>query len=144
VAVLSHDLWQRRFGGDPNIAGTQVTLNSVQYTVVGIAPEAFGAMTPDAPDVWIPLMMAGNVRPGAHVLEDGTERSLQLVGRLAPGVSREQAQAQLSCCRPSRASHAAWRPRSNHPDRTSRPPSRMGGTPSDSASADLACAARWS
>lgn len=96
VVILSHDLWQRRFGGDPNIAGTQVTLNSVQYTVVGIAPEAFGGTTPDAPDVWVPMMMAGNVRPGAHVLEDGNERSLQLVGRLAPGAGREQAHVQLS------------------------------------------------
>jgi macrolide transport system ATP-binding/permease protein len=96
VVVLSHDLWQRRFGGDPNIAGAQVTLNSVQYTVVGIAPEAFSGTTPDAPDVWIPIMMAGNVRPGAHVLEDANERSLQLVGRLAPGAGREQAQVQLS------------------------------------------------
>jgi putative ABC transport system permease protein len=96
VVVVSHDLWQRRFGGDSNLVGTQLALNSVQYTVVGIAPESFTGTTPDAPDVWVPMMMAGNVRPGAHVLEDQNERSLQLVGRLAPGAGREQAQIQLS------------------------------------------------
>jgi macrolide transport system ATP-binding/permease protein len=96
VVVLSHDLWQRRFGEDPNILGTQLSLNGVRYTVVGIAPETFGGTTPDAPDLWVPLMMAGNVRPGANVLEDHDERSLRLIGRLAPNVTRDQAQAQLS------------------------------------------------
>lgn len=60
VVVLSHDLWQRRFEGDPTIVGSRLTLNGVSYTVVGIAPKDFGGTVPDAPDIWVPMMMQGD------------------------------------------------------------------------------------
>ena len=56
VVVLSHDLWERRFQGDPNLVGRTLTLNSVSYTVVGIAPKTFGGTEPDPPDLWAPIM----------------------------------------------------------------------------------------
>jgi predicted permease len=96
VVVLSHDLWQRHLGGDPNVVGGTLKLNDVRYTVVGIAPEGFGGTTPDPVDVWIPMMMQGNVRPGSNLLGDREYFSLQLIGRLKPGVSREQAQAEMT------------------------------------------------
>ncbi len=96
VVVLSHDLWQRRFQSDPNIVGSTLTLNSDSYTVVGIAPQGFSGTVPDPVDVWVPMMMQGKIRPGANLLEDRNDMSLQLVGRLKPGIRREQAQAEMT------------------------------------------------
>jgi macrolide transport system ATP-binding/permease protein len=96
VVVLSHDLWQRRFESDPNLVGTSLTLNSISYTVVGIAPKDFGGTVPDPPDLWVPMMMQANVRPGVNFLNDRDYASLQLLGRLKPGVPREQAQAEMT------------------------------------------------
>jgi predicted permease len=96
VVVLSHNLWQRRFEGDPNVVGSALTLNSVSYTVVGIAPRDFEGTTPDPPDIWVPMAMQGNVRPGVNILEDRDSMSLQVVGRLKPGIRREQAQAEMT------------------------------------------------
>jgi predicted permease len=76
--------------------GSTLTLNSVSYTVVGIAPRDFGGTTPDPPDVWVPMMMQGTIRPGANILEDRDTMSLQVVGRLKPGIRREQAQAEMT------------------------------------------------
>jgi len=96
VVVLSHDLWQQRFQSDPNIVGSTLTLNSDSYTVVGIAPQGFGGTVPDPVDVWVPMMMQGKIRPGANLLEDRDDMSLQLVGRLKPGIRREQVQAEMT------------------------------------------------
>jgi putative ABC transport system permease protein len=96
VVVLSHDFWQRRFASDPNLVGSTLMLNSVSYTVVGIAPKDFGGTEPDPPDVWVPMMMQGNVRPGGNILEDRDFMSLKLVGRLKRGIRREQAQAEMT------------------------------------------------
>ena len=58
VAVLSHGLWQRRFGSDPDIIGRPVTLNDVKLTVIGIAPQGFTGTRLERPtEVWVPLMM---------------------------------------------------------------------------------------
>lgn len=96
VIVVSHDLWQRRFESDPNFVGSKLTLNSIPYTVIGIAPKGFAGTAPDAPDVWIPMMMQSKVRPGANLLVDREYMSLQVVGRLKPGMGREQAQAGMT------------------------------------------------
>jgi macrolide transport system ATP-binding/permease protein len=96
VVVLSHDLWQRRFAGDPNLVGSRLVLNSVSYTVVGIAPKDFAGTEPDPPDLWVPMMMQGNARPGINLLKDRDFMSLQMVGRLRPGIRREQAQAEMT------------------------------------------------
>jgi len=96
LVVLSHDFWERRFESNASLVGSTLVLNSVAYTVVGIAPKDFGGTEPDPPDVWVPLMMQGNVRPGTNVLEDRDFMSLRLVGRLKPGIRREQAQAEMT------------------------------------------------
>src|SRR5258708_1222699 len=58
VVILSHGIWQRRFGSDPNIIGTSITLNSLPYTVVGVMPPEFRHPRPGDPnaaEMWVPL-----------------------------------------------------------------------------------------
>jgi putative ABC transport system permease protein len=86
VVVLSHGLWQRRFGGDPAIVGQQVSMNGVNRTVIGIMPPQF-AFPRKETEVWVPLAINQNLKNarGAFFLKS--------VGRLKPEVSLEQAQA---------------------------------------------------
>jgi predicted permease len=99
VAVLSYGYWQRRFGADPGLVGSTITLNSLSYTVIGVAPRGFVGTDPDVPDLWVPLMMYSNVRldPNAQrVFQSRDTGWLRIVARLKPGVRIEQAQAELS------------------------------------------------
>jgi putative ABC transport system permease protein len=87
VAVLSYDLWQRRFGGDKAILGRSVVLNGEGYLVVGVAPSGFDL--PRKNELWVPLALdfAAESR-GGHYL--GT------MGRLKDGVSLEKAGAEMA------------------------------------------------
>jgi predicted permease len=92
VVMLSHGLWERRFGGDPKIIGRKISLSNVSHEVIGVMPPSFeDPLT--APgyvaQFWVPL---------AHTLEDmrAKSRSLFVIGRLKPGVSASQAQAELA------------------------------------------------
>src|SRR5215813_9710323 len=96
VVVLSHDLWQRSFGGDPNLVGKTVSLNRHDFTVVGIAPEGFtGTDLGPGPDLWVPMMMHNEAQPGFDWYDQRRGLFLNLIGRLKPGVSVEQARASL-------------------------------------------------
>ena len=89
VVVLSHGLWQRRFGGDPGIVGKTLTLNGAGYTVVGVMPARFQFPTVDD-EAWVPI---------AFTQEEATDRGrkyLKVVARLKPGVAMAQAQADMS------------------------------------------------
>jgi predicted permease len=96
VAVLSYGLWQRRFGADPAVVGKEITLNGQHRTVVGVAPAEFtGTIRGAAPDIYVPI------KP-----EDNRHKYwLLLMGRLKPGVSREQAQAAMNALGPQIARH---------------------------------------
>jgi macrolide transport system ATP-binding/permease protein len=102
VIVLSHGLWQRRFGADPALVGKTVNLNGYSFTVVGIAPPEFiGTIPGSAPDVYVPIMMQGLVSPSWKFDPLFGPRSrglawLEVMGRLKPGVSREQATAAMN------------------------------------------------
>jgi putative ABC transport system permease protein len=89
VAVISHSLWQRRFGGDPNVIGRTLALNGTNTTVVGVMPSDFGF--PQQAELWTPLVFTANelanTSRGSHYLN--------VVGRLKPGVSVEQAKAEM-------------------------------------------------
>ena len=62
VVVLGYGLWQRRFGADPGLVGKAVSLNGYPFTVVGIAPSEFnGTIAGSAPDVYVPIMMMGQI-----------------------------------------------------------------------------------
>src|SRR6185369_10283096 len=64
VAVVSHSLWQRAFGGDSQIVGKSVIVNSQSFNIIGVAPEGFiGTTVGLAPDIWFPLMMQTRVLP---------------------------------------------------------------------------------
>ena len=90
VAVLSYQLWQRRFGSDRGIAGQQITLNGESYTVAGVMPETFrfAPFWATNVEVWVPLDLSkrGNDRGG---------RSLRIFARLRKGVSLAQAQSDI-------------------------------------------------
>jgi putative ABC transport system permease protein len=94
VAMVSHAFWQQRLGGDTSLS-KRIMLNGRAYTVVGVVPASFhGVLIGSAPDVWVPLSMQPAVTPGA----DLTSRSynwLNVYGRLKPGITRLQAQADL-------------------------------------------------
>ena len=89
VTVLTYGMWQRRFGGDPNIVGQSLTLNGESYTIVGVLPANFQFALRTA-DLWQPYQPtdAQATRRFMH----GTN----LIGRLKPGVTPAQAQAELS------------------------------------------------
>jgi predicted permease len=94
--VLSHGLWQRRFGGDPEIVGRVVHINTHPFTVIGVAPEGFyGTIVGVAAGYWVPMMMQPQALP-AEDLEERTPTFVHMMGRLRPGVTMEQAQAEFS------------------------------------------------
>ena len=89
VAIISHSLWERRFGSDANIVGREVRIDAVPVTVIGVTSRGFNGPSLFANDVWIPIAAGGLWRPDRHVVWVG------LAGRLGAGVSREQAEAEL-------------------------------------------------
>jgi MacB-like periplasmic core domain len=90
VAVISHSLWVRRFSSDPDILGKTIELDDEPFTVVGVAARGFNGTALLQRDVWLPLATGRLIRPTSR---DVTW--VELAARLAPGVSREQAQAEL-------------------------------------------------
>lgn len=102
VVVLSYGLWQRRFGADPKVMGKVVNVNGYPFTVVGVAPAEFtGTIASNPPDVYVPMMMLSQLLPPStlDLLFGPRSRSsgwLQVLGRLKPGVSREQAAAAMT------------------------------------------------
>jgi predicted permease len=97
VAVISYAWWNQRFGSDPSVIGKAVQFGTHEYTIVGVAPqEFFGTAVGQAPDFWIPLSMEKEVSPGWNGLDDKFFQSLYLIARLKPGVTNEQATANVN------------------------------------------------
>lgn len=97
VLVLGHSLWQRRFGSDASIVGKKVRLNNRQYEVIGVAPESFtGTKFALAMDFWTPISMAEELRRSPKLLEDRGSHWMNVIGRIKPGVTLDQASAELS------------------------------------------------
>ena len=96
VAVLSHRLWTTAFARDPSIVGRDIRLNGRPFTVVGIAPEDFrGTMGLAEPDLYVPLGAHEMLAPGAPWSRGRLWRWINVVGRLNPGVTPEQADHEL-------------------------------------------------
>lgn len=93
VALISHGLWQRRFGGDSKVLHRSLTLNGRSFAIVGVMPEGFRGVSFNA-DLWLPASMATVIRP-ASALQDRSSRWLSALGRLRPGVDFDGAQADL-------------------------------------------------
>ncbi|HKW35422.1 MAG TPA: ADOP family duplicated permease [Candidatus Acidoferrum sp.] len=96
LAVLSYSYWNW-IGADPNIVGKTVSVNNVPLTVIGVMQKSFvGTIFSDLPDVWYPLSTDVTANhQGLAWRTDRTVRLLRMVGRLKPGVTREQALAKL-------------------------------------------------
>jgi predicted permease len=97
VAVISHSLWQTRFGGDPSVVDRDVLLNGRKFKVIGVAPAGFkGTEVIYTPEIYVPFAMAKWVEPENDYLDDRGSRNLFAVGRLKQGVSATQAEASLN------------------------------------------------
>ena len=97
ATVLSHELWQNQFGADQNIIGKTVSLNGQGFTVIGVAPEEFkGVRLESAPALWVPTATMEQIqRSPATIFTRRGSRWLGIIGRLAPGATAGQAQAQI-------------------------------------------------
>jgi hypothetical protein len=97
VAVVSHDLWQYRFEGDPNILGRAITVNRTPLTVVGVTPEGFrGArVNMRSVDLWVPLVQHPEMQSEESFVTDRGRYSVQVLGRLRHGSTRAEGQAAL-------------------------------------------------
>src|SRR5262245_37794734 len=107
VVVLSYRFWQRRFAGDPNIAGRTISLNGKPFTVIGVAEPEFAGQSFLLPELWMPLTMRSEMAtvdlymPAFRGVPPAREdwfgkRDLQwmhMVGRLKPGKTIEEARA---------------------------------------------------
>jgi putative ABC transport system permease protein len=91
VAVLSYPLWQRRFGGQTNILNQAITLNGKPYTVIGVMPESY--LYPSRVEMWVPV---GQLSDQTSWQSRGNHPGLYGVARLKPGVTFEQAQADMN------------------------------------------------
>ncbi len=89
-AVLSYKLWQRRFGGQPDVIGQQVTLNGEQYTVVGVMPPSFqfAPFWATRTELWVPLSLEARQ-------QDRLGQSLRVFARLNEGATLDQARAEI-------------------------------------------------
>ena len=95
VMALGHDLWVRRYGGDPSVVGRSVLFDGEPRTIVGVLPEGFrphlppGALVTDDVDVWAPWR-------GRYAEQPQAWRFFTLVGRLAPGATLERVRDELA------------------------------------------------
>jgi predicted permease len=114
VAVLSYRYWQKRFGGDAAVVGRQINLNNVAFTVVGVTPRGFdgAGQVGSTQDVTLPLAHEPQLSadPQRSRMYGAGVWWLRVMGRLRPGATREEAQAQLGAAfRQSVAEHRAAR-----------------------------------
>src|SRR6266852_4369299 len=97
VTVISYQLWQGRFQGDPQIVGKTQRLNGVLHTIVGVMPEGFyGTFVGWAMQFWVPASMEETFEGGGYKLEDRGARWIEAYVRLKPGVTLAQAQQEIS------------------------------------------------
>lgn len=101
-AVLSYPFWQREFGGDLGVVGRTLHLDAVPYTIVGVSePRFFGLEVGRRFDVAAPLCAEGLRDPGHSRLDGPQDWWLDIIGRLAPGVTTAQARAELGGMSPA-------------------------------------------
>jgi predicted permease len=95
VAVVSWRYWQQRLGGSPSIIGRRLSIGGVSVSIVGVAPRGFtGVVVESTTDVWMPIALHRRIQPPPSN-DASDEPSLLVLGRRAPGVTLEQASAEL-------------------------------------------------
>ena len=99
VAVISHSLWRNQFGGDPEIVGRRIRLDGVPFTIIGVASRDFTGTSPLRVDLWTPFAAKLLLRPNdpnvMNFLTSPDYCCTPMAARLAPGVQRDQAQAEV-------------------------------------------------
>jgi predicted permease len=103
LAIISYDYWTGRFSRDPDVLGKTLYVNGLPFTIIGIAAQGFeGVEAGHSTDFWVPLQNRPELNAWGNPLDNGknymanqTWWCMRLIGRLAPGVSRAQATAQL-------------------------------------------------
>ncbi|MDQ3996517.1 MAG: ABC transporter permease [Gemmatimonadota bacterium] len=105
VAVIDHGLWTARFGADPSVVGSDVTIDGHRHTVVGVMPPRFWIPATTAV-IWTPLSLA-------NAMADRANRHLRVLARLAPGVPFERARSEMDAIAATLArdhpeTNAAW------------------------------------
>jgi predicted permease len=114
--VLSHSFWRRSLGADTSVAGRQILLNGAGFQIIGVAREGFtGANVGISPDIYVPIVMYRTFRPTALRWNTRDWWWLTVMGRLKPGIARENAEAELNVLwqrilesDPNRRPVAAW------------------------------------
>lgn len=97
VVVLSYDYWQRKFAGSLSIINKNIRLNGFPFTVVGVAPPGFdGDVVGEHMSLFVPLSMQPEIVRGRHWRNNGNVSWLSLIGRLKPGTSLAQAEANVN------------------------------------------------
>jgi predicted permease len=96
LAVITYNCWQRRFAGDPAIAGKKVKINGMDYTVLGVTPSAFtGTELIFTPEIFVPVAMAAQLE-GFNWLDERRDSNGFVLGRLKPGVSMKSAEGAIN------------------------------------------------
>jgi len=100
--VISYDYWQRRFGGNPGVVGTPLSLYGTTLTIIGVAAPGFrGETVGEDPGIWLPMMMEPMAKPGRDWLHEDLSKEmakamwLHVFGRLKPGITKAQAQSEI-------------------------------------------------
>jgi predicted permease len=97
VVVISHSYWKNHYHSDRSAIGASLRINSTPFTIIGVAPEGFhGALSGLDYEMWMPLTMYGQLtHTGTWMLRDRNARYFMMYARLAPGVTMEQARAEV-------------------------------------------------
>jgi hypothetical protein len=103
VVVLSHHFWQRRFAGDPSVIGQALRIEGKSFTIIGVLSPEVAGFDLENPDIWLPLVLRGEVHHFKIGREDwfgnrGIEW-LRVSGRLKPGRTIDEARAEMRYCR---------------------------------------------
>ena len=102
VTVLGPEFWKHEFGSDPSVVGRTIRLNGRDFTVIGVAPEAFSGMQLFVhPDFYMPLAMVPvfSANPQKNFFEDRDDRELNVEARLKRGTTLEEARTNWRCWR---------------------------------------------
>jgi predicted permease len=96
VVVISHNYWRTHFGAEAGVLGRAIRVNGRPLSIIGVAPEGFqGTVTMLDFSLWVPATLAPSLLAGSRELDDRGIRGYSIVGRLLPGATAMQAQAEL-------------------------------------------------
>jgi predicted permease len=98
VLVLSHRVWQTKYGSDPSVVGSTFVVEGHPFTVIGVAPAGFFGETlqSDPPDIWVPLQQEAMIDSQGGLIHQSISAWLRMIGRLRPGASTDGMSARLT------------------------------------------------